>query len=340
MLRGVVMYVCLQNEQAKFTQARAMGANVVRLAFWKNAIEGNPSGPCVGQDGLTALDNAIQYAESAGLRVILDEHIWALNVPNAPAAFFTDPALQESWLAMWRLLIDRYANNQTVIGIDLMNEPWSISGKPANARDLWEVIAKNAVLDLRPHNPNLIFFLSGWGPATEPMWLDTVFAQQANIALTDHVYGQKTTAWMDARYNAYLGAGIPVWLGEIGFLSSGSGWMEAQLDNFDARSLSYALYVYGSGYWLDQYDIVNASYALTGIGTIYRDHLAELVPTATPTTTPTHTATSTLTPTPTYTPTSTFTSTPTPTDTPTPTRTPECQTVIFSDGMTLDICKR
>lgn len=64
--------------------------------------------------------------------------------------------------------------------------------------------------------------------------------------------------------------------------------------------------------------------------------------TAVPTVTRTPVPTLTFTPTATFTVTPTVTSTPTKvsTSTPTPTRTPECVVVVFSDGTTLDVCKR
>lgn len=316
-LRGVHIYTCLQNEQVKFTRSKEMGANVVRLAIWKNAVEGNLSGPCVGTPGLENIDRAIAYAKNAGLMVILDQHIWSLNVEPAPTAFFTDAALQESWLTMWRTLIDRYANEPTVIGVDLMNEPWSIVNRPANAKALWEGIAKNAVTVLRPRNPNLIFFVSGWGPVTFPMWDDIAFLRQPNTAITDHVYGEKTVEWLNTRYSTYQG--IPVWLGEIGFTTI--SYMEQQLDRFDALGLHYTLFVYGVNSWGLLYDIVDRNYNLTVVGLAYRDHLASLTPPLTDT------------------PTSTNTPTPTPTFTPTPTPTPECITVRFHDGSEITVCE-
>ncbi len=273
-LRGVNTYVCLQNEQAKFDGIKALGANVVRLAFWKNAVEGNPAGPCKGAPGLDNLDRAVGYAKNAGLMVILDQHIWAWKVEPAPAKFFTDSAAQESWLSIWRMLIDRYKDNETVIGVDLMNEPWSIRPRPANAQDVWETIAKRAVTELRRRNPKLIYFVSGWGRQTQPMWTDMEFLKQPNTAITDHVYGQRTLDWLRTRYAPYISAGVPVWLGEIGFKPSEASDVVSQLRSYDELDLHYTLFVYGVNSWHSPYDIVDRDYSLTSIGIKYRDHIA------------------------------------------------------------------
>ncbi len=280
-LRGVNMFIRLQNERAKFMAAAASGANVVRLMLWKQDIEGNPGAPIAGHDqrGLAAIDNAVMWARDAGLRVILTEQIWEFQVPSAPSAFFSNPALQASWVAMWRTLIDRYRHDDTVIGIDLMNEPWSIRPRPEGAQASWELIAKAAVAELRPRNPNLLFVVSGWGPITEPMWNDVAFLQQPNTVVSDHVYGalsphgEKTFQYLSTRYAPFTSQGVPIWLGEIGFLPSEQSFMERQLDNFDLLGLHYCLFVFGAQRWASPYDMVDATYTLSPTGAIYRAHL-------------------------------------------------------------------
>ena len=353
MLRGVNTYVCLQNEQAKFDKIAEMGANVVRLNFWKPAVEGVYSQACVANSGLEGIDRAIVYAQNAGLKVILAQMIWA-NGQNWPtAAFFTDTAMQDGWINMWKVVINRYKDNPNVIGYDLFNEPWAIPNRPANAQVLWEGIAHRAYTELYPLNPNALIFISSWGMATQPAWTlsDVSFLQQPNVVISDHVYGQKTYAFLETRYRFFLDKGIPVWLGEIGFLPSDESFMLNQMHNFDALKLHYTLFAYGIAQWYSDYDMVDASYKLTNIGQIYSDRLIGLQPTQTPlptateipaTSTYTPTNTATFTPTMTNTPTSTFTptNTSTPTFTPTPTRTPECYSIMFIDGTIVDVCKR
>jgi aryl-phospho-beta-D-glucosidase BglC (GH1 family) len=272
------MYIRLQNEQAKYLAAKAMGANVVRLMLWKQDIENNPGTANPGQDqrGLAAIDDAVRWAHDAGLRVILVQQIWSYQVEPAPPEFLSDAALQTSWLSMWRTLIDRYKNDETVIGVDLMNEPWNIQPRPLGAQASWEAIAKNAVTELRPRNPHLLFAVEGWGVETQPMWSDLAFLQQPNIILSDHIYGQRTYQFLSDRYSAYSSQNIPIWLGEIGFLSTDQSFMVSQLNNFDLMGLHYTMYTFGASQWGDPYDLVDASYALTSIGQEYSEHLKSL----------------------------------------------------------------
>jgi hypothetical protein len=313
-LRGVNMFIRLQNERAKFMSARAAGANVVRLMLWKCDIE-TPGSNDTGNDklgndlrGLAAIDDAIGWAHDAGLMVILEQHIWSDAVAPAPNSFLSLPTLQAQWLAMWRLVVNRYKNDPTVIGIDLMNEPNCIPGVSIDQREAWETIAKNAVFDLKSYNPNLLFFVEGWWSV--PGWEDTEFLKSPNIVYSEHIFyegaplplpeweqpwriayslGDLTNGhdllsqYMDSRFTVFTNQGIPVWIGEVGFLTRLPYWqhqMEDELALLDQRGIGYAAFVYGTSRWGLEYDIVDASYNLTTVGRVYRNHFT--TPMATP----------------------------------------------------------
>lgn len=297
-LKGVNVYARLQNEEAKFAAAKALGANVIRLAFWKSDIES--PGARTGQDyrGLAALDDAIGWAKAHGLKVILDQHIWTTNVEPCPPAFFTDTSLQESWLAMWALVLNRYSNEPTVIGIDPMNEPWATGVGPAY-RDEWEAIVMNAVTIFKTINPRLLYFVEGWSPIQIPSWRTNNIAvlKQANVVYSDHLYYNPAgslawnvayrnegvnaghaafSAYVTAMYKYWLDNDIPLWLGEIGFDPSHIHWqeqMEYELSLLNSLEISYTLFVFGVNTWSLSYDIVDAAYNLTPVGELYRRNL-------------------------------------------------------------------
>ena len=284
MLRGVHMYVCKQNEQEKYTKAATMGANVVRLAFWKNAVEGYGASGSPCSDGIASLDAAIGYAKNAGLRVILDDHFWSYLGSTAtewpPYTFFTDQNLIQSWFDMWLMLADRYKNNDTVIGIDPYNEPYAITGTQVGDYAYWEPMVENLIDQLAVVNPNLLFFPSGWGSLTS-LWHDMDYlAATPNIVLQEHIYlNVKTAEWFTARYTPYINAGIPIMLGEVGWtlVPDETSWMDARLDFFDSLGLHYCLFCFGVGSWNLAWDVAPSSpYTLNTIGEIYKDHLERM----------------------------------------------------------------
>jgi hypothetical protein len=70
--------------------------------------------------------------------------------------------------------------------------------------------------------------------------------------------------------------GIPVFIGEIGFISSMPYWheqMEDELHILDGGGLHYALFTVGASRWTLPHDIVDVAYNLTEVGIEYSDYI-------------------------------------------------------------------
>ena len=158
-----------RNWQDILDQIAALGYNTVRLPFSNQALEAgatirnvnyrvNPD--LEGLNGLQMLDRLVQGARDRGLRVILDRH---RTTPGSQAELWYDDAVPEGrWISDWRMLASRYAGNDTVIAVDLSNEPRGAAswGTGDQATD-WRLAAErsgNAVLDV---NPYLLVFVEG-----------------------------------------------------------------------------------------------------------------------------------------------------------------------------------
>src|SRR5262249_9564398 len=64
------------------------------------------------------------------------------------------------WVADWVTLAQRYANNPTVIGADLHNEPYNGTWGGGGAND-WEAAAVRAGNAIESVNPNWLIFVEG-----------------------------------------------------------------------------------------------------------------------------------------------------------------------------------
>jgi aryl-phospho-beta-D-glucosidase BglC (GH1 family) len=184
-LRGVNTFIRQQNEKPKYVAIKAAGANVVRLMI--SAYD--TTTPAL----LAGLDNVIAWCREAGLMVILDMQI-GLKGPKGVEMDLRDilrnPKTQAIWLSVLGILVDRYKSESTVVGLDVMNEPWDNSLRDSSGIDWqgeWEILAKKAVADLRPINLKLLLVVSGWGMQTDPACRDIAFYQGSNIVYTDHI---------------------------------------------------------------------------------------------------------------------------------------------------------
>ncbi|HWB38572.1 MAG TPA: cellulase family glycosylhydrolase [Rugosimonospora sp.] len=148
----------------------SLGYNTIRVPFSGDAlkpgaqatsINTNTNPDLVGLSPLEILDKVVDYAGSKGMRIFLDRH--RPTSAGQTALWYTSTVSEASEIADWQLLASRYANNPTVVGADLFNEPHADGTDPNGvgacwgcgdtARD-WRLAAQrigNAVLAANPH---------------------------------------------------------------------------------------------------------------------------------------------------------------------------------------------
>jgi cellulase/cellobiase CelA1/aryl-phospho-beta-D-glucosidase BglC (GH1 family) len=156
------------------------GFNLLRIPLcvqlvnqWRNGDGGTPNSVNYsanpGLEGMTSLqilDASIAYCKQIGLKVMLDMH----RVVNTQMldAWYADGYPPGDFEACWQWLARRYANDDTVIAMDLFNEPhgapgdvnmvkWDDSTDPNNWKHEAEKVA-NLVLDV---NPELLIVIEG-----------------------------------------------------------------------------------------------------------------------------------------------------------------------------------
>ncbi|MFE9956748.1 cellulase family glycosylhydrolase [Micromonospora sp. NPDC005299] len=158
------------------TMAR-LGYNTLRIPYSNDALKPgatatgindfvNPD--LVGLSPLQILDKVIDYAGSKGMRIILDRHR-PTSAGQSPL-WYTSTVSEATWIADWKVLAQRYANNPTVIGADLHNEPHAEGTNPAatgacwgcgdTARD-WRLAAERAGNAILGVQPNWLIFVEG-----------------------------------------------------------------------------------------------------------------------------------------------------------------------------------
>ncbi|MGH7862317.1 MAG: glycoside hydrolase family 5 protein, partial [Candidatus Dormibacteraceae bacterium] len=189
-------------------QVAALGYNTIRVPFSSEAIEsGQPIGgvnfalnpDLQGLDGLGMLDQIVAGARARGLKVILDRH--QPTATGREPLWYDREVPEDRWIADWRMLAARYRGNDTVIGVDLSNEPhgpatWG-TGDPATDWRLAAERAGNAVLQV---NPYLLVFVEGievyqgdhfwWGGNLEGARAAPVRLQVPNrVVYSPHDYG-------------------------------------------------------------------------------------------------------------------------------------------------------
>jgi len=235
---------------------KALGYNTIRIPISDQAVETpvvpqnfsqfNNTGPIntdlAGLNDLQILDKIIAAAGADGLKVIIDNHrSEAGETAEANGLWYTSAYPNSAWINDWATIAKRYANNPTVIGFDLRNEPhtptgvayangatWG-TGDPNTDVRLAYQNAGNAILAV---NPNALIFCEGisnfpnssggfdttwWGGNLEGVaQFPVVLSSPGHVVYSAHDYGpvlfqqawfnsSTTSASLDAVWNKYWG---------------------------------------------------------------------------------------------------------------------------------------
>ncbi|MFI1607725.1 cellulase family glycosylhydrolase, partial [Streptomyces griseofuscus] len=195
-----------------------------------------------GLNSLQVLDKIVDYSGQIGLKVILDRH--RPDSSGQSTLWYTSSVPESTWLANLKSMASRYANNPTVVGIDLHNEPhdpacWGCGDTTVD----WRLAAQrggNAVLSV---NPDMLIFVEGvqtyngdstwWGgnlegAGTYPVQLDV--AGRVVYSAHDYATSVSNQPWFsdpsfpsnmpgiwDKHWGYLFKNNIaPVWVGEFG----------------------------------------------------------------------------------------------------------------------------
>lgn len=255
--------------------------NVVRLPIsWAN-LEPQP-----GVFDTTYLssyvDQDVRWASSFGVYIILDMHQidwaerfggygapdWTVRkyMPNATGMqeavsdFWSDKSLQEHLIQVWVRIAQHFANEPSVAGYDLLNEPWIyIYSKPGVNSSAVGSFYSRAIEAIRSVDPNHIIFL-------EPANINSFKLPKAsNIVWSPHFYQFSfankyyienfTVLENDflAKYRAFaVDSGTPIWFGEFGAFMrdepSRVTWIENAMTLFHRYHVGWAWWAY-DGTW-------------------------------------------------------------------------------------------
>ncbi|MCX5333279.1 cellulase family glycosylhydrolase [Streptomyces sp. NBC_00140] len=234
-------------------QMKSLGYNTIRIPFSDdifksgtvpNSIDfsSGKNADLQGLNSLQILDKIVSYAGQDGLKVILDRH--RPDSGGQSALWYTSAVPESTWMANLRALATRYLGKDTVVGIDIHNEPHDPAcwGCGDTTKD-WRLAAQRAGNAILAVNPELLIFVegvqtyngvSGWwggnlmGVADHPVQLNV--ANRVVYSAHDYATSVAQQSWfsdptfpanMPGIWDKYWGYIFkqniaPVWVGEFG----------------------------------------------------------------------------------------------------------------------------
>jgi endoglucanase len=154
----------------------ALGYNTIRVPYTGSSIASGATASSINTDTnpeliglspLQILDKVVSYAGAKGMRIILDRH--RPTAAGQTALWNGAGVTEASEIADWKSLATRYANNPTVVGADLFNEPHADGTDPqgtganwggGDARD-WRLAAERIGNAILATNPSWLIIVEG-----------------------------------------------------------------------------------------------------------------------------------------------------------------------------------
>jgi endoglucanase len=160
-----------RNYKEMMNQMVDLGFNTIRLPFSDQLFEpgSTPNGvdfaknpDLAGLTGLQIMDKIVAYAGQIGVKIILDHHRSGAGAgANGNGLWYEGAYTEQKWISNWTMLASRYANNSTVIGADLHNEPHGPATWGGGGATDWAAAAERAGNAVLAANPNWLIFVEG-----------------------------------------------------------------------------------------------------------------------------------------------------------------------------------
>ena len=206
-----------------FSELKAWGANVVRLpvhpAAWRSRGK---------QDYLARIDEAVVWANSLGMYLIIDWH----SIGYLPANVYQDPMYKttlDETKEFWHDIASRYKNVNTIAVYELFNEPTDLGGKAGQADWLkWKEVNETLIDIIFAQDNKVIPLVAGfnWAYDLRPVAKQPI--QREGIAYTSHPYPQKasqdlhsnkdTNFAMWQEYWGFAASDYPIIVTELGWV--------------------------------------------------------------------------------------------------------------------------
>lgn len=199
-----------RNYKSMVAQMASMGFNTLRYLFCNDMLDDDASAVSAvnftlnpelrGKSPLEIMDAVIAAAGEQGMRVIINS--WSIEPDVNHGKWYTSSYSEAKWINDWKMLAKRYANNPTVIGADLFNEPSGTWG--TGAADDWARAAKAAGDAIHSVNSNWLIIVEGirvynnqwfwWGGGLTPVATKPIILNKSGkLVYSPHDYPESVS---------------------------------------------------------------------------------------------------------------------------------------------------
>jgi endoglycosylceramidase len=272
------------HSEADYANMKSWGFNAVRLLLaWSNV---EPRKGVYDDQYLGYVDRDIAWAKKYGIYVILEFHQnkwnskwdgngapdWAVTQYSADEAgfvaavtdFWNSQELRAHFTDAWKHVVQRYSNEPTVVGYDILNEPYLMfdESAPIDPSTRWNTILglyEQVVQGIRTVDINHMVFVE---PDPDALSYLTAF-DDSNVVWAPHFYyyvyypygkpyfhdnATYLSSSLDALYQKIVvGLQQPLWIGEFGmemWVQGSDLWAKDTVQLFEEYGIGWAWWTY------------------------------------------------------------------------------------------------
>jgi endoglucanase len=227
--------------EADIKKIARSGFDHVRLPINAKIIQ-DPDGEPI-EAGYALIDRLIGWCRRHGLWVLLDLHgapggQTGTNIDDSPHGrpeLFMNERYRRNTLRLWRDIATRYADNTTVLGYDLLNEPLPNQWQYTYAEELRELYV-DLTAEIRAVDPDHLLVYEGSHWATN--WSIFTEVWDENSLLQFHKYwSSPDLASIDPFLRTRDALGLPIYMGEGG--ENTLEWLYAAFRMYESQEIGW-----------------------------------------------------------------------------------------------------
>lgn len=149
------------NDEKSYKELSKLGFNTVRFYMNYRIFEDDDKPYQYKEAGFAWLDQNIKWAKKYGIHLILNMHVPQGGfLSESKVNFWLDQSNMTRYEALWKEIAKRYANEPTVLGYALMNEPFLPKMQTDDASlNLYYDFINKVIREIRNEDVNHIFFI-------------------------------------------------------------------------------------------------------------------------------------------------------------------------------------
>lgn len=148
--------------EKSYKEIAALGFNSVRFYLNYNLFEDDNNPYNYKKSGFDWIDRNVKWAKKYNIKLILNMHVpqGGFQSQGNGMALWTEESNQERLSALWQAIAEKYADEPTIIGYGLVNEPCiPLEGTVRQSINQYKTFIENLVKEIREKDKNHILFI-------------------------------------------------------------------------------------------------------------------------------------------------------------------------------------